>query len=141
MPDKIISHSEEETQKIAMDLAKRLQPGAILLLEGDLGAGKTSFVLGLAKGLEVPDSVMMHSPTFTIINQYPGRLKLIHIDLYRIDHLQQLIELGLEEYMDGEAILAVEWASKAEDFWPPNAIRIRLKSLDSHSREIVISES
>ena len=140
MPDKQISHSEEETQKIAMELAETLQPGAILLLEGDLGAGKTSFVLGLAKGLGVPDSVMLHSPTFTIINQYPGRYNLVHIDLYRIDHRQQLLELGLEEYMDDQSILAVEWASKAGDFWPAHAMRISLKSLDSHSREIMINK-
>lgn len=141
MPDKITSHSEEETQSFAENFAKSLKAGSVLLLDGDLGAGKTTFVKGLAKGLGVPESVMTHSPTFTLINQYPGKLNLVHIDLYRIDHRQQLIELGIEEYFDGANILAVEWASKAANFWPSHSIRVSLKSLGSHSREIMITRS
>jgi len=135
-----ISHSEEETQALARDFAQDLRPGDILLFEGDLGAGKTSFIQGLALGLGVPETVMTHSPTFTLVNQYPGRVKLVHIDLYRIDHPQQLLELGIEEFMEGDCVLAVEWASKAPDYWPTGAIRVALKSLGSHSREIVINK-
>ncbi len=141
MEYKILSHSEEETQSFAENFAKNLLAGSVILLEGDLGAGKTTFVKALAKGLEVPESVMTHSPTFTLINQYPGRLNLVHIDLYRIDHPQQLIELGIEEYFDGQNILAVEWASKAGHFWPKNSIKISLKSLGSHSREIMVTQN
>lgn len=140
MQMKKISHSEEETQALARDFAQDLQPGDILLFEGDLGAGKTSFIQGLALGLGVPETVMTHSPTFTLVNQYPGRVKLVHIDLYRIDHPQQLLELGIEEFMEGDCVLAVEWASKAPDYWPASAIRVALKSLGSHSREIVINK-
>ncbi len=109
-----------------------------MLLHGDLGAGKTTFIQGLAKGLEVPENVMTHSPTFTLINEYPGKIILVHVDLYRIEHLQQLKELGLEEYLDGQRILAVEWPEKASSYWPKFSIQVKIKNLNSHAREIAI---
>lgn len=134
----ITTNSEEETRLFACEFSKEIQAGDVLLLNGDLGAGKTTFIQGLAKGLGVPDSVMTHSPTFTLINEYPGKIKLVHIDLYRIDHPQQLYELGLEEYLDKQRILAVEWAEKATSFWPKNSIQVGFKSLGFQSRQIVI---
>ncbi len=134
----ITTNSEEETHHFACKFSKEIQAGDVLLLQGDLGAGKTTFIQGLAKGLKVPESVMTHSPTFTLINEYPGKINLVHIDLYRIEHFQQLYELGLEEYLDGQRILAVEWAEKATSFWPKNSIRVSFKSLGFHSRQIMI---
>ncbi len=133
-----LTHSEEETRHFAENFARELKPGTILLLEGNLAAGKTTFVQGMVKGLNVPEAVMVHSPTFTIINEYPAKINLVHIDLYRIDHPQQLEELGIEEYLDTHKILAVEWADKAAHYWPKDAIKIRIESIDSHSRRIMI---
>lgn len=139
--DSLITQSPEDTFEYARLFAKTLQKGDVLLLQGDLGSGKTTFIQGLAQGLDVSANVMTHSPTFTLINEYPGKINLVHVDLYRIEHLQQLRELGLEEYLDGQRILAVEWPEKAPTFWPANSIEVKLKSLGSHSRQIMISRS
>ncbi len=136
-----ITHSEEETRVFALTFAKELRPGDILLLEGGLGAGKTTFVQGIALGLGVPSTVMIHSPTFTLVNEYPAKIPLIHIDLYRIDYSQEFEELALADYLNGKNILAVEWAKKAPHYWPPEAIRVSLESMDSHSRKIVVTKS
>lgn len=134
-----ITHSAEETRLFASEFARQIKAGDILLFKGDLGVGKTTFIQGLAQGLGVSEDVMTHSPTFTLINEYPGRTKLIHIDLYRIDHPKQLEELGLEDYLGGENILAVEWAEKAEEFWPHSALLVSIESIHSHQRKIVIT--
>lgn len=134
----VITKSEDETRHLAIELTKELEAGDVVLLYGDLGAGKTTFVKGLAQGLGVPENIMTHSPTFTIMNEYPGKLVLMHIDLYRIDYPQQFDELGIEEYLDGKRILAVEWPEKAETSWPKSAIQIKLKRLNSSERNINI---
>ena len=105
------SGSEVETRTIAERLAKSLQPGAVVLLSGDLGAGKTAFVRGLAQGLGIdPDDVT--SPTFTLVHEYTrGRLPLIHVDLYRLDEAE-LDEIGMDSELAARGIVAVEWAER-----------------------------
>lgn len=106
------THSERETELLGEKLAKTLRPGQVLALEGDLGAGKTAFVRGLAAGLGYPGRVS--SPTFTIVNEYEGgRLPLFHFDLYRLHSFGELEDLGWEDYLDRGGVCAVEWSSVA----------------------------
>jgi tRNA threonylcarbamoyladenosine biosynthesis protein TsaE len=132
----MISRSEEETFKIAADLAKSLPTPAHVLLYGDLGAGKTLFAKGLAEGFGVKDVNEVSSPTFTLINEYSGRVKIYHIDLYRID-TGKLEGLGLEEIFDNpNAAVIVEWAERLGTFETPGALKVFLSYVDDHSRRI-----
>ena len=114
--------NQQETQQFAEKLAEFLNPGDLLALEGDLGAGKTTFTQGLARGLGVKRVV--NSPTFTIIKEYAGRLPLYHMDVYRV--ADQVDDLGLDEYFYGEGVCVVEWASMIEDVLPEDRITIYL---------------
>lgn len=132
----MISTSETETYKIASDLAKSLPMPAHILLYGDLGAGKTVFAKGLADGFGVIDVDEVSSPTFTLINHYAGRVKIYHIDLYRIE-TGKLEGLGLEEIFDDpKAAVIVEWAERLGSFETPGAFKVFLSYVDDHSRRI-----
>ena len=103
-----VSHSVEETQQLARAISERVQPGDVILLVGDLGAGKTTFTKGLAKALGIDDEVT--SPTFTILNVYEdGRLKLNHLDMYRVERADELAELGIEDCFDDDSVTVIEW--------------------------------
>ncbi len=130
-----ITQSEEETRAIARRLATTLQPGATILLYGDLGAGKTAFVRGIAEGLGIdPDEVS--SPTFTIVQPYRGRLTLQHVDLYRIEG-EEIDDLGLEELTLGESVAAIEWAEKLLRK-PADAVEVRIADRGGNRRELTI---
>jgi len=134
----MISGSEQETRNIAKQLAVSLQIPAHILLHGELGAGKTLFAKGLADGFGVKDADEVSSPTFTLINQYLGRVKVYHIDLYRIE-TGALESLGLEEIFDDpNAAVIVEWAEHLGSFETPGAIRVFISYVDGHSRKIDI---
>jgi len=128
-----------EMERFAARFAQSLQPGSVLLLNGELGSGKTTFVRGLAKGLEVPEEVIVHSPSFTLVNEYPGKIPLFHVDLYRLDHRGEIEELDLDGYAARGGVLAVEWADRVLRPWPPEAVRIDFKILPSLERRILIS--
>ena len=119
-----ISHSAEETRRIARELAAHLAPGAVIALHGDLGAGKTCFIQGLAEGLGVTRHV--HSPTFTIVCEHAGRIPLYHMDLYRIRTPDEALDLGLDEYLFGRGVCAIEWADRIETLLPPGTLHITL---------------
>lgn len=112
----------KETQQFAERLARHLESGDLLTLEGDLGAGKTTFTQGLARGLEITDVV--NSPTFTIIKEYAGRLPLYHMDVYRVG--DDVDSLGLDEYFFGDGVCVVEWASLIQDVLPENRLELTL---------------
>ena len=132
----MISRSEPETYNFARDLAKSMSLPAHILLFGDLGAGKTLFAKGLADGFGVDDIDDVTSPTFTLINQYSGRVRIYHIDLYRID-TGALEGLGLEEIFDDpNSAVIVEWAERLGSFQTPGARRVFLSYIDDHSRKI-----
>lgn len=122
----------EETQRFAARLAERLQPGDFLALEGDLGAGKTTFTQGLARGLGVRQVV--NSPTFTIIKEYQGRFPLYHMDVYRVG--DDADSLGLDEYFFGEGICVVEWASMIEEWLPPERMTVHLLNEGGDKRKV-----
>src|SRR5215475_934311 len=135
----VTSHSQDETADVGRQLASRLAPGSVLLLIGDLGAGKTAFVRGLAEGLGVrPEEVS--SPTFTLMQEYRGgRLPLIHVDLYRLNGAREIDELGLEE-LGLNSVLAIEWAEKLPR--PvADAIEVRIDHGDGDQRIIRIGSS
>lgn len=131
------SKSPDETFELAYGFAKKLRTNSVLALEGELGAGKTRFVQGLAAGLGVPKGVYVRSPSFTIMNEYRGgRLNLYHFDFYRLKLAQELQDLGLEEYFEGGGVSAVEWAERFENVLPRNAIWLRFRVIDETTREI-----
>ncbi len=135
MEGRYISNSLEETEKIAEDFAKTLKSGDIVLLSGDLGAGKTQFTKGVAKGLGINDTIP--SPTFTIMNSYENRL--FHFDLYRLHSFEELINVGAEEFLYSNGISILEWPECVglENF-PDYAIMVTILKLDEFKREIVI---
>lgn len=121
---KYISNSYEETQKIAADFAKTLKEGDVLCMYGDLGVGKTAFVQGLAKGLEIDDPIT--SPTFTIVNEYSGTLPLYHFDVYRIADSDEMYEIGYEEYVYGDGVSVIEWPQLIDDILPEKRYDIEI---------------
>jgi tRNA threonylcarbamoyladenosine biosynthesis protein TsaE len=129
--------SEAETGAIGRELAATLHAGDVVLLHGDLGAGKTAFVRGLAEGLGVaPENVS--SPTFTLVQEYRGgRLTLFHVDLYRLDEAREIDELGLEE-IAADGVLAIEWAEKMPRP-PANAIRVRIAHAGDEARTVSVT--
>ena len=134
---KYITESAEETSKIGEQLGRLLSKGNIICLTGDLGAGKTAFTKGIAKGLAVDDYVT--SPTYTIINEYQGRLPLYHFDVYRLNDVEEMYELGYEEYFFGDGIVVLEWADIVRDIIPGERLWITiLNSRGDDSREIIM---
>jgi tRNA threonylcarbamoyladenosine biosynthesis protein TsaE len=122
-----------ETSQLASNLAELLQPGDVICLEGDLGAGKTTFTKGLAKGLDIKKTV--NSPTFTIIKEYKGRLPLYHMDVYRVADAYE--DLGFDEYFEGDGVTVVEWAHLIEDQLPAQLLTIYLYHGGPEKRKIV----
>jgi len=134
----MISQSEQQTYAVAKELAHKTKIPAHILLYGDLGAGKTVFAKGLADGFGVTDVDDVSSPTFTLINQYVGQVRIYHIDLYRIE-TGALDGLGLEEIFDDHnAAVIVEWADRLGRFETPGAVRAFLSYVDDHTRKIDI---
>ena len=131
------SHSIGDTHKLARHLLKQVPGRMVLALHGDLGSGKTCFVQGLASALGVDRPVT--SPTFTLVHEYTGTRPLVHVDLYRLRDSLDALMLGMEEYFDDVGITAVEWADRAEDIFPPDAIHLYFETLpESHSRRITV---
>jgi tRNA threonylcarbamoyladenosine biosynthesis protein TsaE len=131
-----VTHSESETADVGSEVGRTLQAGAVLLLSGDLGAGKTAFVKGLAAGLGI-DRDVVSSPTFTLMQEYRGgRLPLFHVDLYRLDDPREMDDLGLDE-VAADGVLAIEWAEK----WPrppSHAVRVSFTHAGEEHRRIAI---
>lgn len=127
------SNGSEETFSIAKNLGNRLEPNDLILLEGDLGAGKTTFTKGLAAGLDIQRNV--NSPTFTIIKEYHGRLPLYHMDVYRVEN--EFEDLGIDEYFDRDGVTVIEWAHLIEEQLPNESLVIYLYHEGEDRRKIV----
>ncbi|WP_129600287.1 tRNA (adenosine(37)-N6)-threonylcarbamoyltransferase complex ATPase subunit type 1 TsaE [Anaerophilus nitritogenes] len=136
---KIISNSEQKTYDLGYNLGEFLQKGDVVCLTGDLGAGKTTLSKAIAKGLGVEECVT--SPTFTIIHEYEGRVPLYHFDVYRIGEIDEMEDLGYEEYFYGEGVCLVEWASQIEEIIPKEHLWIQITKIDDSTREIEITGS
>ena len=135
---KIISGSEEETIKIAEDFAKNLKRGDVVLLTGDLGAGKTRFARGIAKGLGIADWKRVKSPTYTIRHTYVGKIPLFHFDLYRINGEEELYEIGIDDLELDNGVSVVEWGKIIENFFDKKPIIVKIIIKDEYSREVTI---
>jgi tRNA threonylcarbamoyladenosine biosynthesis protein TsaE len=131
------TRSEEETVALGRELALGLPARAVVLLIGNLGAGKTTLAKGIVEGLGAAAPEEVSSPTFTLIHEYGGG-RVLHVDLYRIDEERELRTLGLPDLMEREAVMLVEWGERFPHLWPPERIEIRLRALDGEEREIVV---
>lgn len=138
------SASLEETQRLGMLLGMLARAGDVILLDGDLGAGKTAFTQGIGLGLEIGATI--NSPTFTILKEYQGRLPLYHFDLYRIDDPEEIALLGFDDYFDGDGVCVVEWAERGEEpgassasYWPGRWLRVRFVRVAPDERALRLS--
>lgn len=135
-----LSNSPIETQKFATDIAQKISRGAIMALSGELGAGKTCFVQGLAEGLGVSKKYYVNSPTFTILNIYEGgKMPIYHFDWYRLASEAEAIDIGLEEYFDGKGVCVIEWAEKFPKLLPERAIWVKMDVAGEGKRKIICS--
>jgi tRNA threonylcarbamoyladenosine biosynthesis protein TsaE len=125
------------TRNVGVQLGRRARPGDVIALYGDLGAGKTCLVQGLAEGLGVVEPVT--SPTFIMIAEHGGRLPLHHVDLYRTESLAEIRALGLEDLLGGDGVTVIEWAEKAELLLPAGTIRVRIHGVGDEPREIHVA--
>ena len=132
----IITNSENETVAAGENLGRTLEPGAVVALHGELGAGKTAFTRGLAIGLGITTSVS--SPTFTIVNEYPGSIPLFHFDMYRLDSENELFDIGWDDYIERGGVCAVEWSEKVPAAFPQDAVIVKLENLGGDTRRIEI---
>ncbi len=135
----VLTRSPEETQRLGELIGKLAAPGDVYLLIGNLGAGKTCLTQGIARGLGINDYVL--SPTFVIVREMPGRLPLYHIDLYRLDRLEESIGLGLDEYFYGRGVSVVEWAEKAPGILPVENLTIRINYTSETGRRLELVPS
>lgn len=130
----LTAENAEDTQKIASVLGELAQPGDVLTLHGDLGAGKTTFTQGMAKGLGVKQEVS--SPTFTLINEYAGRLPLYHMDVYRLGEQAAKEDLGYDEYFYGDGVTVVEWAELLKDRLPEDTLQLTIEKEGEQKRSL-----
>lgn len=130
-----VSRSADETKEIGRAIGGAVQAGTLALLIGQLGAGKTTLTQGLADGLGV--TAYTKSPSFVLVNEYQGRLPLFHMDLYRIDDSAEAWELGLDDYLGRDGVLAVEWADRAASIFPDDRLEIRIEYLSDTERRLI----
>lgn len=133
-----ISHSETQTRRLGGKLGHLVEPGDVIVLNGDLGVGKTRWAQGFGYGVGVPSDEVINSPTYTFINHYAGRLPFYHIDLYRLADTAEADTLALEEYFYGDGVCVVEWGSRASNLLPPDRLEITLYHLADTKRRLVM---
>jgi tRNA threonylcarbamoyladenosine biosynthesis protein TsaE len=134
----LATSSPEETDAAGERLGTTLGPGDVVALSGELGAGKTVFVKGLVRALGVTSGAT--SPTFVLVNEYRGRLPVHHVDAYRTASLAELLDLGVEEMMDGDGVTVIEWADRLEPVLPARAVRVRIAGVGDEPRHITIDD-
>ena len=132
LPLQLHTTSADETRALAAAISEHLQPGDVVVLAGDLGAGKTTFAQGLARGLGVDGPVT--SPTFTLVQQYSGRLPVAHVDVYRLERIQELHDLGFEELVDGDGVTIIEWGDAAAQVLPADRVVVQIEALELRAR-------
>jgi tRNA threonylcarbamoyladenosine biosynthesis protein TsaE len=130
---KVVSRNPEQTQKLGFRLGKLASPGDIFLLVGNLGTGKTCLTQGIANGLDIQEYT--HSPSFVLMREYQGRLPLYHVDLYRLDNIGEIVNLGLDEYLEGKGLCVIEWADKGMTVLPQNHLLIKLSHAAENERK------
>lgn len=131
------SPSPARTRRLGTNLGRLAQPGDVILLTGDLGSGKTTLVQGISRGLGVREPA--RSPTFVLVSEHHGRLPLYHVDLYRVEGLEEAIDIGIEEFVEGEGVCVVEWADRVPDVFPLEHLSIHLEMTGARTRRLRIS--
>jgi tRNA threonylcarbamoyladenosine biosynthesis protein TsaE len=139
-PAVITTHSPEETVAVGERFGRALQPGAVVALIGELGAGKTHFVKGVALGLGVSDPARVNSPTFVLVNEYAGRLPIFHLDAYRLRGSGDLNEIGFDEILESGGVVLIEWADRVPAAIPANAITVRFEVVSPTERRVTIGD-
>lgn len=134
----LFTTSEEETSRCGEDLARQLVPGDVVALYGDLGAGKTAFTRGLARGLGL--TARVSSPTFTIVNEYLGTIPLFHFDMYRLADAEELFEIGWEDYLSRGGICCVEWSENVPGAFPPGHYVVTIEKTGDTTRQITVDK-
>ncbi len=132
------THSPEETQELGVRIGCQLSPGDVVALIGDLGAGKTCLTQGIARGAGVGEDQTVNSPSYILINEYAGKIPVYHIDLYRLQQLEDIVALGLEEYLGGDGICVIEWADRMGRLLPENHIQVKITGEDEFTRAIEV---
>jgi len=132
----ILTNSESDTVREGESLGRTLGAGAVVALYGSLGAGKTAFTRGLAAGLGI--TMRVSSPTFTIVNEYPGKIPLFHFDMYRIENEDELFDIGWDDYVERGGVCAVEWSEKIPGALPPETIVVKIENLGGDLRRLEI---
>ncbi|MBT3362190.1 MAG: tRNA (adenosine(37)-N6)-threonylcarbamoyltransferase complex ATPase subunit type 1 TsaE [Chloroflexi bacterium] len=130
----MISHNPEQTQEIGKKLSQLAAPGDIILLTGNLGAGKTCLTQGIIWGLDIDEYAA--SPTFTIMREYQGRLPLYHFDFYRLDSINDIYDLGMDDYLFGKGLCVIEWAEKGLDIMPEDHLLIEIEYVSENERRL-----
>ncbi len=135
----VVSKSESETITLGEKIAKQLKPGDLVALSGDLGAGKTTLVKGIAKGLKVKNYKYVNSPSFVLVKEYKGKIPLYHFDIYRLDNLKDIEDIGYEDYLGRRGVVVIEWAKKMSRILPKKHLDVALKIKGPNERSINIS--
>lgn len=135
----VISRDPEETFLIGKIIGRNLTAKDVVALIGDLGTGKTCLTQGIARGLGVPDEYQITSPSFTLINEYQGRMMLYHFDLYRLARPREMDDMGYEEYLFGQGVSVIEWADKVRDILPDDTLFVLMEYIDEKERNIILS--
>ena len=135
----VTSRNPEETFLIGKIIGRNLIEKDVVALVGDLGTGKTCLTQGIARGLGVPDEYQITSPSFTLINEYQGRMMLYHFDLYRLSRASEMDDMGYEEYLFGEGVSVIEWADKVKGILPDETLFVLINYTDENERNIIIS--
>ena len=133
----LVTRAADETRSVAAALAELLAPGDVVNLTGELGAGKTAFVQGAAKALGVDSPVV--SPTFVLVREYRGQMPIYHVDVYRLDRLQEVFDLGFEDLLDPAGVVFVEWGDAVESLLPDSHLRIELETQEGDTRRLRVS--
>ena len=133
---RVISSSEQETRELGKRMAEKVTPGTVISLRGSLGAGKTVFAKGFAEGLGITEAIV--SPTFTLVQEYDGRLKLYHLDLYRLSGEDEFESMGGEDFLYSDGVALIEWSEKIEDMLPDDTIFINITINEDLTRSIEI---
>lgn len=135
------TESPEETQNLGETFGKTLKPGDVVALIGDLGTGKTCLTQGIARGIGIAAGEVVSSPSYILINEYNGKIPIYHIDLYRLENMVEIADLGIGEYIDSDGVCIIEWAERMEEDLPETCIRIYITWEDENTRIIKIQHS
>ena len=135
----LVTQSDQETIDLGFTLGTLLEEGDVVALVGELGSGKTWLTKGIAQGLGVSQETVVTSPSFALVNEYPGRATLFHMDIYRLESLSELLSAGIEEYLHSGGVAVLEWADRWPEILPDETLKVELTIVSDHSRSISLS--